>query len=342
MSERHVQSLQATTILVCGIPREESNLQELSNIFGAFPGGVKRIWLAYAATELEKEVAERIKLTANLEATECALIKAKLKHHAKLGKQKSHSSTKLLSTDTDIDTREQQQRHSIASHPDEVLPEESRPHHSPTPFPISLFDSCRGKEKVDSIQTYRSQLSNMNASILAKQQAGMTAMRDNSDQDKMRAAFIQFNHQLGAHLATQSVIHRRTLTMGPRHLEVHPKDVLWDNLNLDLKLRNIRKVISMVLATCLIVFWSVPVTFVASIAKLDAIVEFAPFLNGIYSLPNVVVGIIQGILPPVGLAILMAVLPIILYSKSSGSSLSLHPWLVGGTLSILTSLFTSN
>ncbi|KAK3807292.1 MAG: hypothetical protein J3Q66DRAFT_258301, partial [Benniella sp.] len=311
MSERHVQLPQATTILVCGIPKEESNLQELSNIFGAFPGGIKRIWLAYAATELEKEVAERIQLTANLEAAECALIKAKLKHHAKLGKQKSHSSTKLL-----------------------ILPEESRPHHSSTPFPISLFNSCRGKEKVDSIQTYRSQLSNMNASILAKQQAGMTAMRDNSDQDKMRAAFIQFNHQLGAHLATQSVIHRRTLTMGPRHLEVHPKDVLWDNLNLDLKIRNVRKVISIVLAACLIIFWSIPVTFVASIAKLDAIVKYAPFLDGIYSLPNVVVGIIQGILPPVGLAILMAVLPIVLYKlvHLGGDVLS-----TGKTLNVITS-----
>jgi hypothetical protein len=144
----------------------------------------------------------------------------------------------------------------------------------------------------------------------------MTAMRDNSDNDKMRAAFIQFNHQLGAHLATQSVIHRRILTMGPRHLEVHPKDVLWDNLNLGLKIRNIRRVISMALATVLIVFWSIPVAFMASIAKLDAIVRFAPFLSGIYKLPKVVVGIIQGLLPPIGLAILMALLPIILYGMS--------------------------
>ncbi|KAF9359560.1 hypothetical protein BGX34_008298 [Mortierella sp. NVP85] len=334
MSERHGQSLQATTILVCGIPRGESNLQELYNIFGAFPGGVKRIWLAYAAPELEKEVAQRIKLTANLEAAECALIKAKLKHHARLGKQTSHSSTMLLSTDKDTDTREQQQQNPVISHPDEALPPESRPHHSPIPFPISLFNSCCGKKKVDSIQTYRSQLSNMNASILAKQQAGMTAMRDNSDQDKMRAAFIQFNHQLGAHLATQSVIHRKILTMGPRHLEVHPKDVLWDNLNLDVKVRNVRRVIAMVLATCLIVFWSAPVAFMASIAKLDSIVEFAPFLSGIYSLPKVVVGIIQGILPPIGLAILMAILPIILYGLThlGGEVLS-----TGKTLNVMTS-----
>ncbi|KAG0231827.1 hypothetical protein B0O80DRAFT_501893 [Mortierella sp. GBAus27b] len=311
MSEQHAQSLQATTILVCGIPRGEDNLQELYHIFGAFPGGVKRIWLAYAAPDLEKEVANRVALTAKLEASECSLISAKLKHHLKNGRRGSYSSTKSLSNDTG----DQEQRRQTANS-DESFPSEFRPQHRPATFPMSLIASCRGIQKVDSIQTYRADLSNMNASIVAKQQAAMTAMRDNSDKDKMRAAFIQFNHQLGAHLATQSVIHRRILTMGPRHLEVHPKDVLWDNLNLGLKTRNIRRVISMALATVLIVFWSIPVAFMASIAKLDAIVRFAPFLSGVYELPKVVVGIIQGLLPPIGLAVLMALIPIILYGLS--------------------------
>ncbi|KAF9993340.1 hypothetical protein BGZ65_011154, partial [Modicella reniformis] len=210
MSERHAQSLQATTILICGVPKGE-DLQELYDIFGAFPGGVRRIWLAYAAPELEKEIIDRNILTAKLEAAECALIRARLKHRIKNGKGASGSSTDHLSNEPG--PQEQ------TAHSDESFPSESRPQHRPATFPMSLFASCCGIEKVDSIQVYRSELSNMNASILAKQQAGMTAMRDNSDKDKMRAAFIQFNHQLGAHLATQSVIHRKILTMGPRQLE---------------------------------------------------------------------------------------------------------------------------
>ncbi|KAF8940769.1 hypothetical protein EDD21DRAFT_387996 [Dissophora ornata] len=306
MSNRHAASLQATTILVCGIPKGEDNVQSLYDVFGAFPGGVKRIWLAYAAPDLQKDIVKRTAITGKLEAVECTLIQSRLKHHQKYGKRASQSSTDPLN---DRDGSRQQE----LVYSDESFPQESRPRHRPAKFPMSLFASCCGAEKVDSIQAYRSELSNMNASILARQQAGLTVMRENKDKDKMRAAFIQFNHQLGAHLATQSVVHRKILTMGPRLLEVHPKDVLWDNLNHNLKIRNIRRTISTLLETALIVFWTIPVAFVASIANLDTIVRYAPFLSGVYSLPNAVVGIIQGILPPIGLAVLMMLLPIILY-----------------------------
>ncbi|KAF9982925.1 hypothetical protein BGZ65_002365 [Modicella reniformis] len=90
--------------------------------------------------------------------------------------------------------------------------------------------------------------------------------------------------------------------MGPRQLEVHPKDVLWDNLNHGLKTRNIRRVISILLAAVLIIFWSIPVAFVTAVANLETLEKYAPFLKGIKSLPKAVVGIIQGILPPAGLA----------------------------------------
>lgn len=180
---------------------------------------------------------------------------------------------------------------------------------------MTLFASCCGAKKIDSVSTYRRELSLLNNSIVARQQAGIAAMHENEDQNKLSAAFVQFNSQLGAHLAAQAVIHRKTLTMQPRHLEVHPKDVIWESLGYSLKQRNIRRIIAAVLTSLLISLWTIPVTFVASIAKLDAIVKFAPFLSGVYSLPKAVVGIIQGILPPIGLALLMMVLPIILYSK---------------------------
>ncbi|KAG0370141.1 hypothetical protein BC939DRAFT_532978 [Gamsiella multidivaricata] len=335
MSDQHTQTLQATTILVCGVPKGENDIQNLHNIFGTFSGGVRRIWLAYAATDLEKDISKRVNITNKLEAAECKLIKLKLKHHLKRGRRGSYSSTNPLSGESgDNHQQDQRQHQQESSNPHGSFPQESRPRHRPAKFPMSLFASCCGAEKVDSIQTYRSELSSMNSSILARQQAGMAAMHDGVAKGRMRAAFIQFNHQLGAHLAAQSVIHRKILTMGPRHLEVHPKDVLWDNLNLGLKTRTIRRTITASLAAALILTWAIPVAFVASIAKLDAIVEFAPFLSGVYSLPTFVVGIIQGILPPIGLALLMMLLPIILYRLAhyGGEVLSTRK-----TLSVVTS-----
>ncbi|KAF9572554.1 hypothetical protein EC968_009697 [Mortierella alpina] len=339
MSEHHSQSLQATTILVCGIPKGEDNLQTLQSIFSAFPGGIRRIWLAYSADALLKDVSKRIALTNKLETAECALIRAKLKHQLKNSRRASvvsHGSTAMLRHDGDH-TQQQQQQNQFqqqGSGSDESFPEESRPRHRPAVFPMSLFASCCGAEKVDSVLAYRSELSNLNASIQARQQAGMTAMHDSQDKDKMSAAFIQFNHQLGAHLATQAVIHRTTLTMAPRHLEVHPRDVLWDNLGHSFRSRNIRRTIAILLTIALIVLWTIPVTFVAAVSKLDNIVKFAPFLSGVYKLPKLVVGIIQGLLPPIGLAVLMMVLPIILYKLAhlGGEVLSTRK-----TLAVITS-----
>ncbi|KAG0025664.1 hypothetical protein BGZ81_006991, partial [Podila clonocystis] len=312
MSHHHAQSLQATTVLVCGIPPGEDNIQSLNRIFSVLPGGVHRIWLAYEAKQLQKDCTKRIALTNKLEVAECGLIRSKLKLHAQTGRRPSQASA--ASTDL-LRNRAQGGEEGSAGaathHSDESFPAQNRPQHRTSPFPLSKLP-CGGK-KIDSILAYRSELSNMNSAIMARQQAGMQGMHGNQSENKMSSAFIQFNHQLGAHLAAQSVVHRKTLTMSPRHLEVHPRDVLWDNLGYSLKERNVRKTIAMVLAFLLIALWTIPVTFVASIASLDTIVKFAPFLSGVYSLPKIVVGIIQGLLPPIGLALLMMILPIILY-----------------------------
>lgn len=317
MSEHRAQSLQATTVLICGIPLGEDNIQSLNSIFSVLPGGVRRIWLAYEAKQLQKDCTKRIALTNKLEVAECALIRSKLKLHAQTGRRPSQASA--ASTDLLRDQGQEGGGEAGAGthHSDESFPLQSRPQHRTSPFPLSILP-CGG-EKIDSILAYRSELSNMNAAIVARQQAGMQAMHGNQSDGKLSSAFIQFNHQLGAHLAAQSVVHRKTLTMSPRHLEVHPQDVLWDNLGFSLKERNVRKTIAMVLAFFLIVLWAIPVAFVASVAKLDVIVQYAPFLSGVYDLPKSVVGIIQGVLPPIGLAVLMMVLPIILYSGYSFS-----------------------
>ncbi|KAF9087899.1 hypothetical protein BGX23_007798 [Mortierella sp. AD031] len=321
LTDHHSQSLQATAILVCGIPVGEETFHSLHSIFNVFPGGVKRIWPAYSADDLQKDVLKRITLTNKLEIAECALIKAKLKHQT-AGADGGNRRTSMASS---ADMLQQQEQSSF--------PPEKRPRHRPAVFPMTLFASCCGAKKVDSVSNYRQELVAVNSSVATRQQAGIAAMHDNVDENKLSAAFIQFNNQLGAHLAAQAVIHRKTLTMQPRHLEVHPKDVVWENLGHSLKMRNIRRTISIVLASLLIALWSIPVVFVASIAQLDSIVGFAPFLEGVYSLPKVAVGAIQGILPPIGLAILMMILPIILYKLAHLSGEVLN---TGKTLTVVT------
>lgn len=81
----------------------------------------------------------------------------------------------------------------------------------------------------------------------------------------------------------------------------------------------------------LIVFWAVPVAFVGVISNLHSLCTSAPWLAWICKLPDPVIGILSGILPPVLLAVLMMLLPIVLRQfavfegipKRSGVELSL-------------------
>ena len=61
---------------------------------------------------------------------------------------------------------------------------------------------------------------------------------------RMNSAFLQFNHQLGAHLAAQSLAHREPYRMMSKYTDVAPEDIIWSNLNLNPYEAKIRLAIS--------------------------------------------------------------------------------------------------
>ena len=73
----------------------------------------------------------------------------------------------------------------------------------------------------------------------------------------------------------------------------------------------VRQIISYAATAGLIVLWSFPVAFIGIVANVSALSKY-PWLSWISKLPGSVLGIIQGILPPLALALLMMVLPVIL------------------------------
>ncbi|KAF9570609.1 hypothetical protein EC968_001634 [Mortierella alpina] len=158
--------------------------------------------------------------------------------------------------------------------------------------------------KVDLIDFYSKRLSELNGQIQQIQQSGSSAA--------LNSAFIQFNTQFAAHSAVQTVVYPTPFHMSPMFVEISPLDVVWKHMNLDTLTKKGRSLISTVAATALVLLWSIPVLAVSTIASVEALVKFLPFLAFMQSLPTSVLGIIQGILPPLFLAILMALLPIVL------------------------------
>ncbi|KXS17354.1 DUF221-domain-containing protein [Gonapodya prolifera JEL478] len=129
---------------------------------------------------------------------------------------------------------------------------------------------------------------------------------------KTGAVFVTFRHPLGLHLAAQALLHEKPFTFGEVIPEVDAEDVAWENLPLDNLSRLFRTAVSTAAAFVLIIFWTVPVAFVASISTIKGLGEAVPFLAGIANWPPVLVGIIQGILPSLFLAILMFLVKLVL------------------------------
>ncbi|KAJ8658295.1 hypothetical protein O0I10_005978 [Lichtheimia ornata] len=287
LSPDYAKSVTARTLYVPSIPEGSNNIDELTKIFNRFPGGVRRIWIARDTKDLPDIVAEREKHVKGLEGAVTNAIAASYKHHAKNkgGDQ-------------------------IESGGSWVIPDKLRPRHRVSPLPISV--PCVGR-KVDSLEYYHKEISDLNGKILA-------AQRSPEAYPQLSSAFIEFNQQIAAHMAAQCVIHSHELQMAPRFLQIAPSDIIWDNMNIKSLERLIRRFISLTLTSAIVIFWIIPVGFVQAVANIQSLTEVLPFLAVLNSLPPTAVGIIQGILPAVALAILVALVPIIfkIFSTQEG------------------------
>ncbi|KAL5119661.1 hypothetical protein ACEQ8H_002507 [Pleosporales sp. CAS-2024a] len=160
-------------------------------------------------------------------------------------------------------------------------------------------------KKVDTIYYCRKELARLNAEIA-----------DDQAHDErfplMNSAFIQFNHQVAAHMACQSVSHHIPRQMNPRTVEVNPAYVLWDNLSMKWWERYARSLGVIIVIVALVIFWGIPVSFTGALSQINTLTAKVKWLGFIKNLPVWLISFIQGVLPPLFLAILFAVLPILL------------------------------
>ncbi|KAF2717297.1 DUF221-domain-containing protein [Polychaeton citri CBS 116435] len=159
-------------------------------------------------------------------------------------------------------------------------------------------------KKVDTIYHLRRELARLNQEIEIDQ-------KNPEKFPTMGSAFIQFHHQVAAHMAVQSLSHHVPQHMAPRLLEISPNDVIWDNMSIRWWERYLRSTIVLLIAIGLIVLFAVPVTFTSLLANVDTLSHKYSWLAWMRDLPSAVISIIQGVLPPALLAALLALVPII-------------------------------
>jgi len=160
-----------------------------------------------------------------------------------------------------------------------------------------------GKE-VDRIYFLRREVARLNMEI----------SEDQNNVEKfpfMNSAFIQFNHQVAAHMACQAVSHHVPQHMSPRIVEISPNDVLWDNMSIKWWERYIRFAIVLAISIGLIILYAVPVAFTGLLSRVSVLAARFRWLAWLDKFPPVAKSIIEGVLPPAILQILLVLIPII-------------------------------
>ncbi|OTB08130.1 hypothetical protein M426DRAFT_201462 [Hypoxylon sp. CI-4A] len=180
---------------------------------------------------------------------------------------------------------------------------------------LAIFDWTPGwlpglpflNKKVDTIYWCRQELARLNLEIDADQ-------KNPERYPLMKSAFIQFNHQVAAHMACQSVIHHVPRHMAPRTVEISPDDVLWENMAISWWSEWLRTGAAVATVVGMIILWAFPVAFSSSISQVSTLTDEFPWLSFIdtnKTVHNIVSGVV-GVLPTVLLAVLLALVPVIM------------------------------
>ncbi|KAM0321504.1 hypothetical protein ACHAQA_010072 [Verticillium albo-atrum] len=285
LSPTYAQRISSRTVLFTSVP--VAYLDELK-IRKLFSDSVKHVWIAGTTKDLDELVEERDKVAMKLEGAEVKLIKAANKERLKVIKNGASAEKTPPSKDAE---------------PGQVaarwVPQKQRPTHRLGKF--GLF----GK-KVDLIDWARAELQRLIPQVDAAQadyRAGNYA--------KNGAVFVEFFTQSDAQAAYQVLTHHHALHMSPRYIGITPGEVVWKSLSIPWWQKVVRKYAVTAFITALILFWAIPVAFVAMISQVDTLKTIS-FLTWLDKIPSVILGVVSGLLPSVAMAILMSLVPIIM------------------------------
>lgn len=288
MSPLYANRLSSRTVLFTSVPDEYLDEGKLRRMFGSH---VRRVWIATDTKELEELVKERDQISLKLEGAETKL--CKLANEARI---------KSLKKGAASHEEEQVGMNNEYSVSGEVAARYIKPKDRPTHRLKPLI----GK-KVDTINWSRAELQKLIPKVDAEQEKHRSLQAK-----KVNSVFIEFTSLVEAQAAYQSLAHHQVLHMAPRYTGLNPEEVIWSNLRIKWWERVIRSFGTTGFVVALIIFWSIPVAFTASISNIDNLIKVLPWLSFINSIPKVILGVVTGLLPSVMLAVLMALLPIIL------------------------------
>ncbi|KAH8926797.1 DUF221-domain-containing protein [Atractiella rhizophila] len=320
ISPSHVALPQSRTVLVQGVPPSFLRRSKILKLCDSLPGGVERVWWV-RDLGAEKEGTVESQYLKNGKERKKTSMQDDFDQRSKLLNKLEGAETKLLKMATKVAKKQPQ---GSAAPPDvekgeprslQWVPAKKRPTMK-LGF-LGLFG-----EKVDKIQYCREEIARLNKELEYKRERldAKVVGGDKWEYPRQGGVFILFRDQAAAHIFAQCVLHPTPLHMTNKFINVAPQDVIWPNLSINPYQQKVRAAISWALTLGLIIFWAFPVAFVGLISNVSYLCLKASWLRWLCTLPVPINGIIQGVLPPVALAILFMLLPIVLrlFAKFEG------------------------
>lgn len=310
---------QQYSVILNGLPKHLSTQQTLRNYLNLlFPRQVLHVYVAVECGDLEKLVAERVKVRNKLEHAlalsaktgDRVLARARLCGEKVDAIELHQNNLKSLNAAVEMEVRAiLRNQAALASQILEASMSDDPHQYQYTP--------TLGDRSVPTLQT-----DGMDDSK-ATESAYIKGLRNERKGVKstgiMRGAgFVTFN-SLKAAQSAQQVLQSSDPTK--LHIEAapHVDEVVWGNIGVSYNTKSYWKVISIALTCAIILFWTIPTGFIVSLSKVDSLKENWAWLAGVIE-DNEWIGSVLEQLSPLMLSVMTALAPIIfgILSKREG------------------------
>lgn len=344
LSPYYASRISSRTVLYTCVPRRLLDERKLRKVFG---DAVRNIWIPRETEELDILVKEREQTAERLEKAEILLIKkvnlayrkaAKTGHPDIAPVRSSQDSQPKESKEIDVSVGSASS-HSPGSEPskdDDIVPSESPtsprdflridgtpgtytsygldgppdvngsvaslwiPHSMrPVHRPLANFG-----RRVDTIKWSRNQLKE-----LAPKISKLRRQHKKGQTPPISAAFIEFDSQVNAQSAYQTLSHHRANHMVPEIVGVRPQEIMWDSLRMHWWQRIVRRFLIQAFIAVMVIFWSIPAAMIGIVTNVKFLADNVFFLSWVPRLPSSILGIIEGLVPAIALSMLMALVP---------------------------------
>ncbi|KAI9150763.1 membrane protein [Paramyrothecium foliicola] len=275
LSKNSASQLSSRTILFLSAPPDALEEGSMNRIFG---DAAVRVWPAVEGAELDSLVADRNGSVEQLEVAETKLIRQawdRVRKEKKNNPQDEQVSYESLSRN---------------------MQDKIRPRHH--------LGRMKTGEKVDSVQWLRRRIKEHESQIEDARQHKDAAAANNAT-----AVFVEFKTVADAQKALQQVLSTEILALRPRFLGVSPKEVIWKNLFLSPERRISQDGVATALVTALILFWSIPSGLVGLLSNITYLADNVEWLAWLKNLPDPVMGLLSGLLPPLASSLLSKYVP---------------------------------